>query len=113
MTIKKYSANERIFQQGMRGEWAGIVREGKVEIYIQDDNGATEVVATLNKGEIFGDLALLSDSELRAASARALEYSEIQQLSRKDMNTMLTQAPPLLRAIVMALVKRMKSVMEG
>ena len=38
MTIKKYSANERIFQQGMRGEWAGIVREGKVEIYIQDDN---------------------------------------------------------------------------
>ncbi|HIJ22295.1 MAG: cyclic nucleotide-binding domain-containing protein [Gammaproteobacteria bacterium] len=111
--MKKFSANEEVFKQGMRGEWAGVIRVGSVEVYIEKKDGDRLVLATLGKGEVFGELAILSSDDKRSATIRALEYTEIMQVSRKDINLMLAKSSPILRAIVLSLIKRMQRMLQS
>ncbi|MBT7308941.1 MAG: cyclic nucleotide-binding domain-containing protein [Gammaproteobacteria bacterium] len=104
--------NQEVFRQGMRGEWAGVIREGSVEVYIEQKSGDRLVLATLTKGEVFGELAILSSDDRRSASIRAVEYTEVMQVARKDINIMLAKSSPILRAIVLSLIKRMQRMLQ-
>lgn len=112
LVLKKFSKNEEIFRQGMRGEWAGVIKEGSVEVYLEQKSGEKMVLANLGKGEVFGELAILSSDDKRSASIRAAEYTEIMQVSRKDINMMLAKSSPILRAIVLSLIKRMQRMLQ-
>ena len=111
-TLKKYSANEEVFKQGGRGEWAGVIRQGSVEVYIEQKDGERLVLAELGKGEVFGELAILSADDKRSATIRAKEYTEIMQVTRKDVNMMLGKSPPIMRAIVISLIRRMQRMLQ-
>ncbi len=110
--LKKFSTNEIVFKQGMRGEWAGVIRQGLVEVYIEQKDGEQLVLAELGKGEVFGELAILSADDKRTATIRAKEYTEIMQVTRKDVNMMLGKVPPIFRAIVLSLIRRMQRMLH-
>lgn len=111
--LRKYSNNEEICKQGMKGDWCGVIREGSVEVYREDAQGEKTPLATLGKGEVFGELAILSDNDRRSATVRATEYTEVMQVSKKDMDAMLAKSSPIFRAIVMTLIKRMQGMLAG
>lgn len=111
--LKKFSTNEEVFRQGMRGEWAGVIRQGSVEVYIEQSDGERLVLAELGKGEVFGELAILSADDKRSATIRAKEYTEIMQVTRKDVNMMLGKSPPIMRAIVLSLIRRMQQMLQA
>ena len=110
--LRKYSTNEELFRQGRKGEWCGVIREGMVEVYREDSDGEQTPLATLGKGEVFGELAILSDNDRRSATVRATEYTEVMQVSKADMDAMLAKSSPIFRAIVMTLIKRMQSMLS-
>ena len=69
-SIQTYQDGEFIFQEGDQTQEMYIVQTGKVEILKK--NGANEfTLASLERGEFFGEMALLN-SEERSASAKSV-----------------------------------------
>ncbi|KAJ3098959.1 Cyclic nucleotide-gated olfactory channel [Phlyctochytrium planicorne] len=60
-----------------------IIVSGQVEILIEE-NGEIKPIATLSAGKIFGEVALLSDTCKRTASARAKGMVELGYLQKED-----------------------------
>ena len=65
-----YQPGEIIFQQGYPGDYAYIIVSGEVEIIDLKPDGAVEMIALLEPGQMFGEMALLDDKP-RSATARA------------------------------------------
>lgn len=69
-SIQSYQDGEFIFQEGEQTQEMYIVQTGKVEILKK--NGDSEfILASLGRGEFFGEMALLN-SEERSASAKSV-----------------------------------------
>jgi uncharacterized membrane protein len=74
----------RLFETGDRGDELYIVRSGKVEIYIRNVAGEKIILTVAEKGDLFGELAML-DSGPRTATAVALEDTELIILNRENL----------------------------
>jgi NADH dehydrogenase len=93
--IDHYEPGEIIITKGEIGREFFIVRRGEVEVFQPaGDGGAEEVIATLNKGDVFGEKALLEDT-LRNASVRAKNAVDVLVISREDFTAMVCQFPVL------------------
>src|SRR5258708_11877464 len=66
-----YKSGQTIYTMGDPGANMQIVMQGKVEIFVTDDDKKKVVINEIEPGEMFGELALL-DNEPRSANAYAL-----------------------------------------
>ncbi|MFZ4537117.1 cyclic nucleotide-binding domain-containing protein [Propionivibrio sp.] len=67
--IQDFASGEAVFEEGVAGEEMFVVLSGTIEIVKQGASGPLPV-ATLTKGEMFGEMALV-DSGVRSAGAIA------------------------------------------
>lgn len=81
MQREVHPAGQVIIQQGDEGDKFYIIRQGSVEV-IKESMGREDIVATLEAGAFFGELALLR-KEPRAATIRSLEEVELLTLSKE------------------------------
>lgn len=92
-----YSPGDFICRTGEIGKEMFIVNHGKVEIMVPNpQTGHRTVVATLTPGNYFGEISLLKLDEgqnRRTADVRAVGYSELLRLSRKDLMSALVEYP--------------------
>jgi small-conductance mechanosensitive channel/CRP-like cAMP-binding protein len=68
-TIQKFLPGERVVRQGEAGQELYIILEGTAEVRVQQD-GRSMTVATLQKGQFFGEMSLLT-GEPRSATVVA------------------------------------------
>jgi CRP-like cAMP-binding protein len=98
-----YQAGELIFKENSASKELYIIADGEVEIVIDpsiiqaipntDDTGS--VIATLRKGQSFGEVALV-DEGLRSASTRAVQEDTRLLVLERDRLIMLCETyPPL------------------
>jgi len=80
--IKEFKKGDVIVRQGDRGVAFYAVSKGTVEVS-QTDAGRETVLATLHRGDFFGEMALI-DNDLRSASVRAVEDCECLVLTKWD-----------------------------
>jgi hypothetical protein len=75
--------HKTVFKQGDEGETFYIILLGAFEVRVQGDDGQrTSTVATLNAGESFGELALITD-ERRSATIVSKQPSELICIERR------------------------------
>jgi hypothetical protein len=98
-----------IFREGDAGEYACIIRSGRVQILKHTPQGEVEL-AVLGTGEVFGEMALFEPADARSASARALEHVVVDVLSAKEMKELIAQCPPVLQPFMSALVSRLREM---
>jgi len=94
---RKVSLDEIIFKEGDPSEEFYIVKSGKVLIYRYIDPGKTrfEALASLCKGDIFGEMGII-DEESRSAYARAvLEPCELYYMGKEDFLCILKKYPEI------------------
>lgn len=72
----KMKADEPIFFAGETDQDIFIILKGSVEIYITDDNDNEVVLATLEKGSVFGEMAYITN-EPRSAHAAASDNNTL------------------------------------
>jgi len=77
---KKIPPGTTLFQEGDKGEEMFIIQSGKVKIS-KRIRGVEKTLATLDKGEFFGEMAILNDKP-RSASAETTEESEMLVIDR-------------------------------
>jgi CRP/FNR family cyclic AMP-dependent transcriptional regulator len=78
---RDYRRRELIFRQGDPGDALLVVADGVVRVFVVSDQGSEMGLATLRRGDVFGELALV-DGGSRSASAQALEDATLLSLPR-------------------------------
>ncbi|HXJ66403.1 MAG TPA: cyclic nucleotide-binding domain-containing protein, partial [Actinomycetota bacterium] len=77
VTLRQYAKGRAVFRQGAEADAFYVVRSGEVQIVEEDPStGSARVMKTLHRGESFGELALLMETD-RSATARASTDSDL------------------------------------
>ncbi len=110
--VRHYAAGEAVFWKGEPGVGMYIVQKGKVAVFVGEDAANPEyVLATLEDGDFFGELALLDDSP-RSASVAATEPTELIGIFRPDLFSLFERRPALgvlvLRQLAQMVGERLK-----
>lgn len=84
---RKIPAGTVLFQEGDKGEEMYIIQSGRVKIS-KRIRGVEKTLATLEKGEFFGEMAILNDKP-RSASAETIEECEMLVIDRKTFDALI------------------------
>lgn len=97
-----FAPGQEILKRGAAGTHLYIIISGSVSV-VDEDN---DVITTLNRGEIFGEMSLISGKPV-SATIRAAEPSRVLLLSGKDLSDVLVKYPFLQMAFTRMLVQRL------
>ena len=96
----RYAADKVIIQEGQSGVFMYVVLEGTVEIAVQNN-----VVGTISRGGIFGEMALITREE-RVASAIAITDCELLAISRNVFLDLVCSNPKFAVSLLSAVGNR-------
>jgi CRP-like cAMP-binding protein len=98
LRVRRYRRNETIFHQGDPGDALYIVESGSVKVVLPSPEGEdAAIIATLDRGSFFGELALLDGAD-HSATAIAVEATQALVLRREPFEHLVEDEPALRRA---------------
>lgn len=103
-----WKAGDAIIRQGEPGQAYSVLVSGRAEVRVRTDSGAQTVVATMQEGDSFGEMALLGD-DVTSADVVALDDCETLALAKDDFHGLIAEHPVLLREFVRILSRRLKA----
>jgi CRP-like cAMP-binding protein len=103
---KIYHDGEVILREGEKGEVMYVIQAGKVRI-TRDDPSGELTLGILEKGEIFGEMALF-DRLTRSATAVASGEARILSVDRKKLFPTISRDPTLLFKILETMSQRIR-----
>ncbi len=110
---RAYTANEYIFYQNDPGIGLYIIIKGEVLITQESDDQERFDLARLDRGDFFGELALL-DEERRSASAIAMKDSQLAVIFKPDLDEFVEVNPKegvkILRGISQIITTRLRNL---
>lgn len=98
---------EVLFSEGELGDHAYMVDEGAIKVSRNDNSGCELTLATLEQGELFGELALI-DTHPRSATASATKATELIVLDRMTFQNRLATEPRLIDSVLKNFSKRIR-----
>lgn len=106
-SVIEYEPEEFIFKQGDPGDLMYLVQDGEVEV-LQDLGGHENQVAILERGDFFGEMAVLEE-EPRTHSVRALSTAKLIKIDRAGFQSMLTRNAEIAVRMIRKLSLRLMS----
>lgn len=111
--LENISQGGKVFREGDAGTFMGMVHDGKVAVLKADSDNQPVRVATLQRGKIFGEMAVL-DGERRSASCVAEPPCALLTLSKESLDKMVETHPKVaakvIRSLAMSLSRRLRMV---
>ena len=90
---KIYQAGEVIVEEGHAGNGIYMITSGKVEVIKDLASGSPRRIAVLDKGQLFGEMALM-DEQPRSATVRAIEETSCLGIDRSVFLAQLQKDAP-------------------
>lgn len=107
-TIRKTFAKDTILvQENEPGETLYMIISGKVKVTNVGKDGKEVILAVLDKGEFFGEMALL-DEEPRSATVVAMKKTEMLLLRRREFLELLEQNTEILTNLLATISRRLR-----
>ena len=97
-----------IFQQGDKGDFAGLILSGAVKICTYSASGREIVYAYLSTGDIVGELSAL-DGAPRTATASVIEKGEMAVINRAELQSLMLDKPKIAVQIIENLCLRLRN----
>jgi CRP-like cAMP-binding protein len=91
--LKRFPGGQVLFQEGDKGEDMYIIQSGRVAIKKRVEGGVT-TLAVLEKGDFFGEMAIL-ERQPRSASAEMLEDGDLIVISGEIFGDMIKSNPEI------------------
>lgn len=107
----QFPQNGCIFDEGDHGDAAYLIVSGKVEIRKGVKTSNPHLLATLGKGDVFGEMALFDDSP-RMAQAVAISNVEAIRIARSEFLTRLETVDPVMRTTILYMVQRVRDMAD-
>ena len=90
--VRTYQPEETVFAENEPGAGVYVIRSGRVDILLKHENQSSTLLAELEPGDFFGEMALLGDSA-RSATAIAREQSELIGFFHPDLLEIINLHP--------------------
>lgn len=107
----EFTAGEPVFHQGTIGDTLYVVDRGEVGVTVQAEDGSIAELARLGRGEIFGEMALLT-GEPRAATCIARTELTCYAIDRRSFEKLLADKPEIASDLSRTLARR-QTELEG
>jgi CRP/FNR family transcriptional regulator len=107
MRRRRFRRGEVIFHQDDVGDSLQVVISGSVKIVLPSEEGEEAIIASLQPGEFFGELALL-DGAPRSTTATAIEPTETLSLPREQFLRLLADDPQIVQALLHVLASELR-----
>lgn len=108
---RRYAKGEVIFHQGDVGTCLYVIRKGEVAIRLSSPDGKEVILALLDRGDFFGELALL-DGEPRSTDAVAREETDLLSIQREDFRLFLDARPKVALGLLSTLSRLVRHVTQ-
>ena len=105
-----FKTGSLVFDEGDPGENAYMIAKGAIEIR-RTRGESPHALATLKKGDIFGEMALFDDSQ-RMAAALAVEDTQLLVLTRDEFYGRLESVDPVLKSIIIYMISRVRRLTD-
>jgi CRP/FNR family transcriptional regulator, cyclic AMP receptor protein len=102
---------QHIFREHESGDAAYVVLDGQVSIYRNTEKGE-HVLATLGKGAMFGEMALI-DNQTRMASAKSIGNSLILVVTRDAFMKRMSSLDPFTRGLIKILAENIRTIQNS
>lgn len=110
MNRKVFNAGQIIFSEGESATRAFLVEQGVVEIR-KDIEGKEVVLGSVEKGGIFGEMALI-DNQPRMASAVAKTDCVLVVITQTLFEDKMREADPFIRALLRIFVRNIRGAAQ-
>lgn len=112
LDVRSGQRGDVLFFEGERGDSMYIVGQGRLELLVSDHEEHARLVGWLGPTESFGELGLLLQNK-RMLTVRATNEVALYELSHQSFLAMRAQYPEVALMVVMAIVRRFGSLLEG
>jgi cAMP-dependent protein kinase regulator len=106
LSLKEVPADTRVIQEGAPGDCMYIIKSGEVEVSTSDPKGKKLVLATLQEGDFFGEISLIT-GHARSASVTTLRATELIRLGKEDFDRVMPRHPETLKVLEDSLQTRL------
>lgn len=107
VTVRRVAPPQVIIIEGSAGDYLYGVLSGRVRIYSTSADGEEILLNVMDKGDLFGEIAIL-DNHPRTASAAAIERTELICIHRDHLLPYLGQHPEVMTEILSLLCSRIR-----
>jgi CRP-like cAMP-binding protein len=107
----RLSPGQVLYEAGARADGAFVVAEGSIGLFREDADGERVILATVSRGAMLGELALIADS-VRPTGAVALEETDLVRLSRRLFHRILQEYPDLAASLRDHIARNLASMVE-
>jgi len=107
----RVAARKEVFHKGDRGAQLYVVARGSVKALTTSADGDDVVFSIMGPGEVFGEVALLSENE-RTATIVAVDACELLVLDRRDFLAFLKSHPDAAIQMLGLLAERLRRLSE-
>jgi CRP/FNR family transcriptional regulator, cyclic AMP receptor protein len=108
--IETYRPGDFIIEEGSKGTSAYVILSGTAKVFKRAGNKDV-LVATLENGEVFGEMGLIEDRP-RSASVKAVSPLKVRVIDREQFNELLKINPSTLIPIIKNLFERLRQASE-
>ena len=99
-----------VLREGDQGDWLGVVLQGEgvVEKQIDGDPNTVEVLATVSRGDVIGEMAFV-DNKPRSATVRARGPMQLARLAKSEFRSIMASDPESAEVLVGTLLSTLAS----
>jgi len=109
--IKLFKKGDIFFSEGDSGSIAYLITSGRVEVSKEGKDKKKVVLATLDAGNIFGEMSLICN-QVRSATVTALEDTSVIVISREGLKAVLTDNQQNLFSFLKKIFQRLRYTNE-
>jgi CRP/FNR family cyclic AMP-dependent transcriptional regulator len=109
--VRTFSVGDNVFLMGSTGDSMMAVLKGNVRISYPSPEGKEILLATMQPGDYFGEIALL-DGKARSADATAMTACSLAVLERRDVLDFFERHPHAWLGLVQVLCGRLRATTE-
>jgi len=92
MKRAQFAMGETVFREGEDGDTMYVILDGLINISVPLENGAALSLATMEKGNFFGDMAIIENAP-RSATCKVIEDCDLIALNRSDFYDIIRHHP--------------------
>ncbi len=107
LKVLPYEAGRTIVRQGDEGDSLFLISRGRVGVWVRDEQNEGQLVATLDRGQCFGEMSLLTGAR-RSATVSAIEDSELLMLGKAEFKDILLADPKVVESLSQILSLRQR-----
>ena len=108
---QSFADDDVIVAQGSRGREMYVILAGRAQVEIET-GGPRRVIATLDEGEFFGEMALFQDMP-RSATVRAVGATRVLVIDPQSLLRRISQQPTLALRMLEKMAQRVRDLNEA